>query len=363
MDQAASEVAGALTAIAASGAAVLSLASIIRQANGFDTLPATAAAATTTEVVKEQVVTVVAATEEQVIDEEPAPQVVVATTAPVATVTLVAENKATEVAVEQEQESVVVLAAAAPEAETKQEEEEKKEEAPTLSLSKADPVTAAALLEVMTSDAPVGATPPGAAITIDNGSGNGSGNHNGNSKGTENERELVAVAATAPATTPITSDEEVASAAAAAAEYEARLARVRADSTLVAPPPTAAPAAVEKKQASPRIQRVGILNEKYHATIEALWASYEAKKAQVVAQLAKQEKLTMDLAALDALQEAQKKAESAAAAEEGTQNPIAVAWAKVVAVLTSIWALVLAIVASVFGSGNNTTSSSSSASA
>jgi hypothetical protein len=380
MDQSSLEVSAALTALIASGAAVLSLASVIRQANGFDArdkalMAATTSTATVTAAVAVQEI-VVEKTEEPVIvkddkveagpvqKELATPVVAAATAAPaevIATPAVKVQKKksfatptpvvaataaaATIPAIKKAVKKVEEIIAPAIITKPAQIGEpimfnfENNAEAISISsqdediattrvteptLPKADPVVAAAVLEAMTADAPVGTTAPGS-------NKNGSGLETATPI-TDDEPVLELVGAIAAPTS-------AAEAMEAAREYEARLARVLADANLETATIAATETSTAQKQ---RSQRLVTITEQYQEKIDSLWSSYEVKKAQEAVLLSKQEKLTMDLAALDAAQQAQ---EEAALAE----NKFAMAAQKVMAAFAAIWAFIMALVAKVTG--------------
>jgi hypothetical protein len=392
MDPSSVEVTAALTALISSGAVVFSLASIIRQANGFDardkafmastkTIASVPAAVTVQEIIAEKTEepVVVVAGNKSPIQKEIATPVVAATTttaptkvvsttpvvkveekntspAPVfATATTSASTPAIKKAVEKKTEETLTPTMATkpaeigepivfnfentPEAISVSSQDEDIATTlvtePTLP-SKADPVVAAAVLEAMTADAPVGITAPGS-----------NNNNNTNIGGSETappteEPVLELVGAMAAPTS-------AAEAMEAAREYEARLARVLADANLE----TATETPTAQKQ---RSQRLVTITEQYQEKIESLWSSYEVKRAQEAILLTKQEKITMDLAALDAAQQAQEEAAKA-------ENKWAMAVQKVQHVFAAIVAFIMALVAKVTGGRFGSTDTPAGASA
>jgi hypothetical protein len=401
MDPSSLEVSAALTALIASGAAVFSLASLIRQANGFDARdkafmatsvtaivpPAVTAGETSPEKTEEPVFEKNIKVEVEPVQNEIAKPMVAAaaTSAPTKVVD-------TSVAAKLEEKKPIVatpvVAAAAtpaPAAVNKKVVVKKTEEIPTPittikpaaiqvgepivfnfentpeaislnsqdedvatirvtepSLPKADPVVAAAVLEAMTADAPVGTTVPGSNTN----GGAGSEAVSSPTKTTTGEEPVLELAGALAAPT------SAAEAMEAAREYEARLARVLADANLETAPIASTETATAQKE---RSRRLVTITEQYQEKIDSLWSSYEVKKAQEAVLLSKQEKLTMDLAALDAAQQAQ---EEAALAD----NTFAMVTQKILAAIAAIWAFILNVVAKVTGGrfgGSNTPSSAS----
>lgn len=395
MDPSSLEVSAALTALIASGAAVFSLASVIRKANGFDArdkaLMATTVATTVPAAVIVQEI-IAEKTEEPVFEKrievevEPIKNEIAIPVVAAAAISAPAKAVDTSAVAKAEEKKPIIVATPvvaaasnpAPAAIKKAVEKtvaeiptpvtttkpadiqvgeailfnfENTPEAISLSsqdedvtttriteptLPKADPVVAAAVLEAMTSDAPVGTTAPGS-----NNNTGGFGSEAASTKtiaGEEPVLELVG-AMTAPTS--------AAEAMEAAREYEARLARVLADANLETATIASTETATAQKQ---RSQRLVTITEQYQEKIESLWSSYEVKKAQEAVLLSKQEKLTMDLAALDAAQQAQEEAAQA-------DNKFAMAAQKVIAALAAIWAFIMALVAKVTGGrfgGTNT---------
>jgi hypothetical protein len=382
MDQSSLEVSAALTALISTGAAVFSIASVIRQANGFDARDkAFMASAVKTTTVPSAVTAkeIIAEKTEEPLIEKKATEVVEAepiqkeVAVVAAAAAAPAKVVATPVAKVEEKKPVPAAAApavvaATPTASPMKKADKKIEEIPTMAskpteikvgepivfnfenkpeaisitsedkdvattrvteptLPKADPVVAAAVLEAMTADAPVGTTAPG--------SNNNGGSETATTTPTD-EPVLELVGAMAAPTS-------AAEAMEAAREYEARLARVIADANLET---AATETPTAQKQ---RSQRLVTITEQYQEKIESLWASYEVKKTQEAVLLSKQEKLTMDLAALDAAQQAQEEAAKA-------DNKLALAAQKVMAIFAAIVAFIMALVAKVTGGsfGGNT---------
>ena len=374
VDQSSLEVSAALTAFIASGAAVLSLASVIRKANGFDardkafktsTITATTvpAAVTIQEIVaqkieepvmkKETPVEVVAAKKEVApttpavakapvaastspikVEPKKVEQKPIAPTPVIAAATSAPAIKKTEMKIE---EVISPLRDAKP-AEVKVGEpilfnfEENTPEAISMisedddvattrvtepTLPKADPAVAAAVLDAMTADAPVGITTPGA-------------NTGGSSIPTPTPEEPVLELVGA-----IAAPTSAAEAMEAAREYEARLARVIADAKMDTATVSATESATSQK-------RLVTITDQYQEKIDALWASYEVKKTQEAVLLSKQEKLTMDLAALDAAQQAQEEAVKA-------ESKLTMVAQKSMAAIAAIWVFIMALVAKVTG--------------
>jgi len=402
LDPSSLEVGAALTALIASGAAVFSLASLIRQANGFDARDKAFMTPSVVAVVPPAVAVqeiIAEKTEEPVsekkIDDEVEPVQNELANPMVAAAATSAPTKVVDtssVAKGEEKKPIVATSEAspattpAPAAVKKMVEKPKTDETPTPvtgtkpapvqvgepilfnfentpeaisltsqdedvvattrvtepTLPKADPVVAAAVLESMTADAPVGTTAPG----LNNSNGSGSEAVPAPTNTTTGEEPVLELAGALAAPT------SAAEAMEAAREYEARLARVLADANLETATIASAEAATAQKQ---RSQRLVTITEQYQEKIDSLWSSYEVKKAQEAVLVKKQEKLTMDLAALDAAQQAQ---EEAALAD----NKFAMAAQKVMAAIAAVWAFIIALVAKVTGGrfgGSNSTAGAS----
>jgi hypothetical protein len=198
---------------------------------------------------------------------------------------------------------------------------------PTLpaSAAKANPTVAAAMLEAVTADAPVGATVPGKHLPS-SGPTEQSNPKNSVDQGHQEEKHrvpmlaAVAVAKAAPGDSPDSARE-------VAREYGARVSQaLQANES---------PEAVDR-----RSHRTVTITEHYQEKIAALWQIYKKKKMQEAALVAKQEKLTMDLKALEA----------SACAEHPEKQAEKLTWvldaaaARVMAILSAVWAFVVAMI-------------------
>lgn len=345
-DPATAEVAAALTCVTFSTAAVLGLAVIIRQANGFDRpaiakeLPPVIAAEPTAAAASQAAPAAVSYADVEKVRSWIAEwrSKTEAIEAAAAAATAAAEAEAAATAAKQTEtdpaevqkvqgwianwralSAAAASAAAAPVAiamkasgETVGTTRVTEPSLPT-SATKADPAAAAAVLEALSADAPVGITAAPKAA-----------------EPTEGELVMAAVAAPPAPTAPKDDALE------AARNYEERLNKVLSGSTV------AEPAEVKAKRA----QRVVTISEQYQAKIDSLLSNFVSKKAEEAVLLAKTEKLTMDLAALDNEQKLR-------------PNPIAVMAQRLVEIVRAIWVFFLALVARVtggrFGSGSGAT--------
>jgi len=351
VDPASAEVVAALTAVTASTAAVLGLASIIRQANGFDK-PSTLSHV--------QQLAKVPAVEDIMVAEENSVVAAAAATEPTSTDLSVApEAEAQKVQSwisswrvrTETEEPAPADPSVAPEAEVQKVQSwisswrvrtetadppaaitmpfsgnddvattRVTEPSMPATASKSDPNAAAAVLEEMSADAPTGSTAPGQQTSPTE---------------TKTPNDLTPAGVFASPVS-ITSEDDPMT---AAREYEERLTKVMSESATTAPSTDA--------NRAPRV----VVPDQYKEKIDSLWNSYETKRVQEAALLAKQEKLTMDLAALEAVQQAQ--------TQQAPQvNVVVTAMRRAAHFIQTLWVIIMAFVARVTNGRIGSSSSS-----
>lgn len=319
VDPASAEVVAALTAVTASTAAVLGLASIIRQANGFDK-PSTLSHV--------QQLAKVPAVEDIMVAEENSVVAAAAATEPTSTDLSVApEAEAQKVQSWISSWRVRTETADPPAAITmpfsgNDDVATTRVTEPSMpaTASKSDPNAAAAVLEEMSADAPTGSTAPGQQTSPTE---------------TKTPNDLTPAGVFASPVS-ITSEDDPMT---AAREYEERLTKVMSESATTAPSTDA--------NRAPRV----VVPDQYKEKIDSLWNSYETKRVQEAALLAKQEKLTMDLAALEAVQQAQ--------TQQAPQvNVVVTAMRRAAHFIQTLWVIIMAFVARVTNGRIGSSSSS-----
>ncbi|PRW55980.1 hypothetical protein C2E21_5123 [Chlorella sorokiniana] len=219
-----------------------------------------------------------------------------------------------------------------------------REAAPTTRVTEPSlPSSAAAVLNAMTADAPVGATPVGEEGPASQG------------PPTE-EKELTAVAAAAAPAEPAADG----GAAEKEAEYKARISAVMAD----AKQQQAAKAQRVADQMRKRVVEMGV---GYQAKIDSLWQGYESKKAEEAALLAKSEAILANLAEREAeerrLQESIAELEAArkSQAAEVEQGPLPSLLARILAFFQQIQSWLQQLWASLTGGSGSGSAAGASA--
>lgn len=120
--------------------------------------------------------------------------------------------------------------------------------------------------------------------------------------------------------------------AAAAKEYDSRLAKVLAESKLDATSNGNGIAAVHKRAVT--------ISEQYQEKIKSLWSGYEKRKDQEAVLLSKKEAISLEFDEIEAVQQAQQETAAAAAA---STNPVQALISKFLAMIGAIWAFFVAL--------------------
>lgn len=285
LDAAASEVASALTAVTAASAMVLALGSAIRQANRFD--------------VHEMEKAVPAAAAEPTVAGTPSPDVL---PSPVVTPSSDVEHVRSWIASwrEKSQSQSSEHVSEEPDNQTSNavtaaqewiSSWRNKASASAQQDARANPAAAAAVLDSLSSNTPVGAT----------------ASQNSQTTSTlQEEKETLAVASTSSsATQKDVNDRET-----------------------------------EATTQNAGSQRVVTVPDQYQNKIDSLWASYEEKKAKQSELLKRQEKITMDIAALEAVSEK---------VNMQAQKPKVNIIRQFIDILAGVWAFIKNFIANVMG--------------
>lgn len=188
------------------------------------------------------------------------------------------------------------------------------------SLPQADPATAAAVLDIMTANTPVGITGPEAP----------------SAPSPQQERE-PAMAAAAPAPPAPSANQEAREAARA---YEQKVSSIRAGATPAYQAARRMQAQATPGAASSMRQRVVHIKESYQSKVDSLWQEYESKRQHEQALLARNDQILMDLSALDAAQEAERR-----------RSPLEQLWQRVLAFFAALVQWVRDLVARLTGGG------------